>query len=37
MTEEMICIGAVCVMAEQLSQDEPARFILTPDPFMLQI
>lgn len=33
----MVCIGAVFVLAEQFSPDDPARFVVNRDPFQLRL
>jgi hypothetical protein len=33
----MVCIGAVCLLAEQLSHDGPTGFVINPDPFQLRL
>jgi hypothetical protein len=33
----MVCIGAVGLLAEQLSLDDPTGFVINPDPFQLRL
>lgn len=36
-TNTMVCIGAVCVMAEQIGGEDPTRLAINPDPFLLRL